>query len=123
MKVVRFLSLLFVALALGPALAHLFELPNKINLSVEDYFTVQNVYRGWALLGFVVFGALASTLLQTVLLWQHGKVFALSLLAFLCIVGTQVIFWTLDEQLDDDSGKLDGSARAVGILSRCRRGA
>lgn len=32
-KVVRFLSLLFVALTLGPSLAHLFELPNKINLS------------------------------------------------------------------------------------------
>lgn len=129
-KVVRFLSLLFVALTLGPSLAHLFELPNKINLSVEDYFTVQNVYRGWALLGFVVFGALLSTLLPTIRLRHRGKPFTLSLIAFLCIVGTQVIFLDFhlsgeraDEQLDDHSGKLDGSARPVGILSRRRRGA
>jgi hypothetical protein len=33
----HFASLLFVALALGPALAHLLELPNKIGLSREEY--------------------------------------------------------------------------------------
>jgi len=53
----RFLSLLFVALALAPALAHLLELPNKIGLSHDDYLTVQQIYRGWALLGLVVAGA------------------------------------------------------------------
>jgi len=34
------------AIALGPALARLFELPNKINLSKDDYFTVQPIYAG-----------------------------------------------------------------------------
>jgi hypothetical protein len=43
-----FLSLLFAALALAPAMAHLLELPNKINLSREDYLKVQQIYRGWA---------------------------------------------------------------------------
>ena len=57
-----FLSLLFAALALAPAMAHLLELPNKINLSREDYLNVQQIYRGWALLGFVVVGAFISTL-------------------------------------------------------------
>ena len=56
----RFIALLCTALALAPALAHLLELPNKINLSREDYLTVQQIYRGWALLGFVVAGALLS---------------------------------------------------------------
>ena len=59
----RFASLLFAALALAPAMAHLLELPNKIDLAREDYRTVQQIYRGWALLGFVVVGALLSTLL------------------------------------------------------------
>jgi hypothetical protein len=45
----RFFSLLFAALALAPALAHLLELPNKINLSRDDYLTVQQIYKGWAL--------------------------------------------------------------------------
>jgi hypothetical protein len=37
LKTIYFLSLLFAALALTPAMAHLLELPNKINLSREDY--------------------------------------------------------------------------------------
>jgi hypothetical protein len=36
-----FVALLASALVLGPALAHLFELPNKIGLSRDDYFIVQ----------------------------------------------------------------------------------
>jgi hypothetical protein len=49
-------------LALAPALAHSLELPNKIDLSREDYLTIQQGYRGWALLGFVVVRALLSNL-------------------------------------------------------------
>ena len=62
LKIIYFLSLLFAALALGPALAHLLELPNKIGLPRDEYLVVQQIYRGWALLGIVVFGALGSTL-------------------------------------------------------------
>lgn len=89
----RFCALLFVALALGPALAHLLELPNKIGLSRSDYLVVQQVYRGWALLGIVVAGALLSTLMLAIMVRKHRTVFALTLAAFLCIVGVQVIFW------------------------------
>ena len=61
MKIVRFSAIFFTALALAPALAHLFELPNKMTLSRDEYFIVQQIYRGSALLGFVVVGALLST--------------------------------------------------------------
>jgi hypothetical protein len=94
MNTARFFSLLFAALALAPTLAHLMELPNKIGLPREQYFIVQQIYRGWALLGFVVFGALLSTLVLTMLSRKRPMEFALSLLAFLCIVGTQFVFWT-----------------------------
>jgi hypothetical protein len=90
----RFFSFLFAALALGPALAHLLELPNKIGLSRYDYFTVQQIYRGWALLGIVVFGALIFTLALTILSRRRTRDFWLALTAFLCIVGTQIVFWT-----------------------------
>jgi ABC-type cobalamin transport system permease subunit len=79
---------------LTPALAHLLELPNKIGLSRGDYLTVQQIYRGWALLGFVVAGALLSTLILTIIVRKRPKEFALALIAFLCIVGTQIVFWT-----------------------------
>ena len=45
-------------IASAPALAHLLELPNKIGLSRDDYLIVQQIYRGWALLGIVVLSAL-----------------------------------------------------------------
>ena len=87
-------ALFFAALALAPALAHLLELPNKIGLSREQYLTVQQIYRGWALLGIVILGALVSTLVLTIRSYGRRREFALALTAFLCIVGTQVVFWT-----------------------------
>jgi hypothetical protein len=94
LRTLYFLSLLFAALALAPAMAHLLELPNKISLHREDYLTVQQIYRGWNLLGFVVAGALFSTLALTITVRQERKAFIFALIAFLCIVGTQVVFWT-----------------------------
>ena len=94
LKVARFLSLLFVALALAPAMAHLLELPNKIGLSHDEYLTVQHIYNGWALLGFVVYGAIFSTLALTLLTRRRRGEFGYALTAFLCLVGTQVVFWS-----------------------------
>lgn len=94
LSIARFFSLLFAALALAPALAHVLELPNKIGLSRADYLTVQQIYRGWAWLGIVVVGALLSTLALTIVLRNRNRAFGLVLLAFLCIAGTQVVFWT-----------------------------
>jgi hypothetical protein len=90
----RFLALLFAALALAPALAHLLELPNKIGLSRDEYFTVQQIYSGWALLGIVVFGALFSTLALAILVRKRRREFVPALIAFLCIAATQALFWT-----------------------------
>ena len=89
----RFLSLLFAALALAPALAHLLELPNKIGLGAEDYRTVQQNYRGWALLGIVIYGALLSSLALAIIVRRRRAEFVPAVIAFLCLAGTQAIFW------------------------------
>jgi hypothetical protein len=91
---VRFSSLLLAALALAPALAHLLELPNKIGLAREEYLTVQQIYSGWALLGIVAVAALLSTLALAVMTRGRPREFRPALVAFLCIVGTQAVFWT-----------------------------
>jgi hypothetical protein len=91
---VPFLSLLFAALAFAPAAAHLLELPNKIGLSREAYLTAQQLYRGWALLGIVVVGALLSTFAYAVVVRKQRKAFTLVVIALLCLAGTQVVFWT-----------------------------
>jgi hypothetical protein len=94
LQTVRFLALLCTVLALAPALAHVLELPNKITLSRAEYLTVQQIYRGWALLGIVVVGALLTNLVLTIRVRTKPKVFVLNLITFLCIVGAQVVFWT-----------------------------
>ena len=127
-KKIYFIALFFVALALGPALAHLLELPNKINLAREDYLTVQQIYRGWALLGIVVGGALLSTLAVAVKVRKERKAFVFALLAFLCIVGTQVVFWTYTypaNQATNNWTMLPENWRAspgMGVLSCDERG-
>ena len=94
MTAARFLSLLFTALALAPALAHLLELPNKIGLPRGAYLTVQRIYDGWALLGFVVYAAFFSTLALAILTRHSRREFRYAFAAFLCIAGTQAVFWT-----------------------------
>jgi ABC-type cobalamin transport system permease subunit len=90
---VRFLALLFVALTLAPSAAHALELLNKIDLSHDDYLTVQQIYRGWALLGSVILGALLSTLALAILSRRARRLFALALAAFGCIAAAQLVFW------------------------------
>lgn len=86
-------GIVFLAFTLIPAGAHFFELPNKMRLSLEDYMTVQQIYRGWAFFGVAIYGALLLTLVHTVLVRSSGATFTWSLLAFLCLAATQVIFW------------------------------
>lgn len=94
LKIARGLALLFAALALAPAMAHLLELPNKIGLPREAYLTVQHIYNGWALLGFVVYGAIFSALALVVATRRRPDEFGFALTAFLSLVGTQIVFWT-----------------------------
>jgi hypothetical protein len=96
LKIVQFLALVLTALALVPSGAHLFALPSKISLGAEQYFIVQNIYRGWSLFGTVLIGALIANLALALLLRGRGAPFALALFAFFCIALTLVVFfiWT-----------------------------
>jgi TRAP-type C4-dicarboxylate transport system permease small subunit len=93
LDVLQAATLLFVALALIPAGAHLFELPNKMHLPPDQYMTVQGIYRGWALFGIVIFAALALTLAHTLMMRGHGAAMLFSALAAACIIGSLAIFF------------------------------
>jgi hypothetical protein len=92
-QVVRFFSLLLVGLTLAPGLAHVLQLPHKMDLSGDDYLRVQQLYAGWAWLGVVVLGALIATFLLTILVRNRLRQFALACVAFGSVLVTQVIFW------------------------------
>jgi uncharacterized membrane protein len=96
LQTVRFFAVMLTALALVPAGAHFFEMPNKIGLSQEQYFTVQGIYRGWALFGFVLLGAIGTNLVNAILSWDEPPAFWFALLASLLMVASLAIFsvWT-----------------------------
>jgi hypothetical protein len=94
LRIAQFLAIVLTALALVPTGAHLFELPNKIGLAQDAYFIVQGIYRGWALFGVVLFGALAANLALTFMVRRHRGAFWLALLAFLLVAATLVVFFT-----------------------------
>jgi hypothetical protein len=93
LNVLRFLGLLLTALSLAAGVAHVLALPNKIDLPRDDYFAVQQIYRGWALMGIVLFGALISTLAWSVAARRNRREFVLALTAAACIVSSLAVFF------------------------------
>ena len=88
------IALLSTAIALGEALAHLFELPNKIGLSRDDYFVVQGIYRGWDLLASVLLVQLLSIVAVIVLSRHEREARTLGIVALICLIAAQGLFWT-----------------------------
>jgi hypothetical protein len=88
---VQLLALVLTALTLIPAAAHVLELPNKLPLSRDQYLAVQQVYRGWNRVGFIVIPAIVMTLWLT--LTVDGAAEAPAFLAFMAMLLAQVVFW------------------------------
>jgi hypothetical protein len=92
-RIIFGLAIILTALALVPAGAHLFALPNKIGLTQEDYLVAQSVYRGWALFGGVLISALVIDIVLAILLLGQGMRSYLASAAALCMGLTLVIFF------------------------------
>jgi hypothetical protein len=96
MRVLQFAAVVLTAIAMVPGGAHFFELPNKIGLSEEQYFTVQAIYRGWAVFGVVIVAAIAVNLTVAWMLRSRRKHCSLALAAGFALAASLVIFfvWT-----------------------------
>jgi len=93
---VRSLNLTAVVLtviALMPGAAHVFELPGKLSLPQQDYFIVQQIYRGWAWFGTVIIAAGLVDLVLTILTSRRGGVFHLHALALIAVTGSLIVFF------------------------------
>jgi hypothetical protein len=93
MRTLHALAVILTALALVPSGAHIAELPNKLSLDRDQYFVVQQVYRGWALFGVVIIAALVANLIFAILCWRRRKPFRLPLIAGLAIAASLVVFF------------------------------
>ena len=83
-SIAQFCAVILTALALVPAGAHIFDLPNKIGLPQEQYFVVQGRYRGWNLFGIVLSGALVADAVLAFLLRRKRIPFILAGAAAAC---------------------------------------
>ena len=92
--IIFFIALLATALALGAALAHALELPNKIYLTKDEYFIVQKAYRGWSQLGYLLVIELIAMLAVAVLSRHEPRVLWPTIIAIVCLVAAQAVFWT-----------------------------
>ncbi|MPZ33787.1 MAG: DUF1772 domain-containing protein [Rhodospirillales bacterium] len=88
-----FVALLASALVLGPALAHVLELPNKIDLPREEYFIVQKAYRGWSQIAWMLAVQIIALAGAAILARAERGVMMLTLLALACVLAAQGLFW------------------------------
>jgi hypothetical protein len=86
-------AMLSSAMALGGALAHLFELPNKIGLPRDEYFVVQQAYQGWNRLGFLLLVQLASIVGVAALSRRARRIFRPVVAAVFFLLAAQAVFW------------------------------
>ena len=75
------------------ALTHALELPNKIDLSQENYLIVQTIYRGWDMLALVLALELAGMFFMVVRYRRVGRVLWPTMGAVACVAAAQGVFW------------------------------
>jgi hypothetical protein len=93
-RTLLFLAIVLMGVSLVPSGAHLFALPNKIGMSQEDYFTAQQIYAGWQLIGISWVAALIVNLVLTVRLRGQGAAFVFAIVALLSIAIAFAVFFT-----------------------------
>jgi len=99
-----FIALFSTALAMGAALAHALELPNKMGLSREAYFTVQQIYAGWDGLALLLLVELVAMLKTLVSYRRERQIVVPVALALLCLVAAQGVFWAFTFPVNQATG-------------------
>jgi len=96
------ISILLVALAMAPAVAHLLEFPGKRRLTKADYLTVQPIYYpGFTIAGGVgEVGGLISVFAILLLTPRGTPAFWLRLVALLAMLGMQGVFWIFTQPVN-----------------------
>jgi hypothetical protein len=99
---VEIVSILLVALAMAPALAHLLEFPGKSRLEKDAYLTVQPIYYpGFTIAGGIgEVGGLISVLAILLLTPQGTPAFWLRLVALVAMFGVQLVFWMFTQPVN-----------------------
>lgn len=90
------LAIVTTGLALAAPMAHLYELPHKIELGEGPYFVVQGIYRGWWIVGLLLPLSFVANAALAIAGHRDRAAFVLALTAAGLIVLNLIIFfiWT-----------------------------
>jgi hypothetical protein len=93
-QLLQIATLMVLVVAMVPALAHALELPGKLRLAREAYFTVQPIYYpGFTFAGFAEPVALLCSLALLVLTPTGSAEFWLTAAAFGALVAMHAVYW------------------------------
>jgi hypothetical protein len=93
LRIVQFLAIILTALALVPLGAHLASLPNKINLTAEQYFIIQSSYSGWFLFALVQIPSVIVAVVLVVMMRADALPFRLALIGGAAMAATLAIYF------------------------------
>ncbi len=96
LRIAQFVAMVFTALTLVPLGGHLASLANKIDLTQTDYFIAQTIYRGWALFGVVMIGAVISNLTLAIVQRAQTGPFLLVVISLACQLIMLVVFFAFN---------------------------
>jgi hypothetical protein len=111
--VLQVLTVILVALAMVPALAHALELPGKMQLTKDAYVTVQSIYYpGFTIAGISEPLGIISTITLLAFTPSGTWDFWLTLAALFGLIGMQAVYWLLTHPVNKFwvQGKQIGSA-------------
>ncbi|HWF08813.1 MAG TPA: anthrone oxygenase family protein [Bryobacteraceae bacterium] len=102
LQAIQIISILLIALAMIPAVAHLLEFPGKSRLGRDAYLTVQPIYYpGFTIAGGIgEVGGLVSVVTTLLLMPRGTPQFWLTLAAVLAMLGMQIVFWLFTQPVN-----------------------
>ena len=92
-RIAFFVAIVATSIALGGALAHLFELINKMALGRDEYFIVQKIYYGWNQLAYVLSIEATALLVLMIMARYNWALLRPLLIAFISFLAAQALFW------------------------------
>jgi hypothetical protein len=93
-QTMQLLTVVLVAIAMVPALAHALEFPGKMRLNRDAYFAVQSIYYpGFTIAGIAEPAGLLASVVLLALTPKGTAGFWLTCAAVLGMIGMQIVFW------------------------------
>jgi len=92
--VLQVVTLMLVALAMAPAVAHALEFPGKRRLTQDAYLTVQRIYYpGFTIAGLAEGFSMIAALALVIFTPRQSIAFALSLTALILLLTMHAVYW------------------------------